>query len=282
MIKARFLMVVAAIAATTLMGVPVSAAGLKVAPLEYKATLKENERKQGFVDVSNPSSQAVSVRSSVQAFRQINDDGGLQFYSDAQTESAIKTDISTFELGPREAVRVFFSIDAKGLPEGDVYAALFFSTEPVKPTNGVGQQVRVGTILSIINQTPGSRNAVVSSLSLPLLQLSDTLKGEYRIKNTGPKNTGFYPTVEVSSWPNGEARQIEGPLVFGGRERTSDLSYRTGYGIHRIDVRYGQSTSSRWVIAIAPWMIVAALLLLVVTGIELLLLKRRRKSLNKI
>ena len=255
-----------------------SALGLKVAPLEYKTTLKEGEQKQGFVDVSNPSSQIVSVRTSVQAFKQIDDDGGLQFYDDQAVAAGVKPELETFELGPREALRVFFTIDGNILPEGDIYAALFLTTEPKQAQNGLGQLVRVGTILSIVNKTPGDRSAKVTGLTLPFLQLSDTLNGTYRIKNTGKEGTGFYPTVRAVSLPGSTTKNVESSLVFGGRERSNDFTLSSGYGIHNVEIGYGDSKKSQWVIAVAPWMLIGLLLVIVVVGIELLLLKKRRKS----
>lgn len=255
-----------------------SALGLKIAPLEYKTTLKEDEVQQGFIDISNPSGQAVTVRTSVQAFKQINNDGGLQFYDEGLVASGIKPELSTFDIGPHEALRMFFTINGTTLPEGDVYAAIFFTTEPAQQANGVGQLVRVGTVLSIVNKTPGSRKAEVTGISLPPLQLSDTVSGTYKIKNTGPAASGFYPSVRVSAWPGGKPRQMESSLVFGGRERVNDFSYQTGIGIHLVEISYGNSKKSQWVITLAPWMLVALLLIILIVGIELLLLKRRRKT----
>jgi hypothetical protein len=257
------------------------AMGLKIAPLEYKATLKENERLRGFVDVSNPHAQPVSVQTTVQGFKQIDDDGGLQFFDDERLAAAIKPELSNFELGPREAVRIMFSIDGRALPEGDVFAALYFTTEPPRPSAGVGQSVRVGTILSLVNETPGARKAQVTGLDIPFIQLSETASGSYLIKNTGPAGTGFYPNVTLSSWPGGQAKEQESSLVFSGRERRNDLSLPLGYGIHRVEATFGDSKKGQWVLLIAPWMLVTGLLVAVVIGAELLLLKRRRKSNKK-
>jgi len=264
-----------------LSGQPTYALGLKVAPLEYKAMLADGERKQGFIDISNPSTQQVNVGVTVQAFKQINDDGGLQFYDDNQVQLGIKPDLDRLELGPREAIRVMFTVDGKNLPEGDVFAAIFFTTDLAQPKNGVGQLVRVGTIISLVNKNPGPRSAEVSKLSLPLLQLTDNVSGTYSIKNKGSADSGFYPTVEISSWPSGKPRKVESSLVFGGRERSNDFKYQTGYGIHLVQVGYGSSKKSQWVISIAPWMFVLLLLATLIIGIELLLLKKRRKSTKK-
>lgn len=257
---------------------PVSALGLKVAPLEYKATLKENERLDGFVDVSNPSARKVSVQVTVQGFKQIDNDGGLQFFDDERLSTGIRPELTSFELGPREALRLAFSIDGKSLPEGDVYAALFLTTEPTQPQAGVGQSVRIGTLLSLVNKNPGPRQAELTGLGLPLIQLSDVAKGSYSIRNTGPEGTGFYPKVRLASWPGGQSKDQEGSLVFGGRERTNDISMQLGYGIHRVEASFGDSKKGQWVVLIAPWMLVTGLLVVLVLAIELLLLKRRRRA----
>lgn len=274
--------VVAAVSLGVLLPYSAQAISLKVAPLEYRASLKENERKQGVVDVSNPAPVAVTVAVSVQAFRQIDNDGGLQFYDDKQVATGVKPELSNFELGPREALRLYFTIDGRSLPAGDVYAGIFFTTAPRQAQNGVGQSVRVGTLLSLVNKAPGSRAADVTGLNLPLLQLGETVKGDYRVKNTGPDGSGFYPAVTVSSWPGDETKRIESSLVFGGRERSNDLALKTGYGIHRVAVAYGDSMKSRWVVMVAPWMVITGSLVVLIVVVELWLLKRRRNMPSKV
>ncbi len=258
-----------------------SALGLKIAPLEYKTTLKKNERQTGVIDVSNPTSQTIHVKTSVQAFKQIDDNGGLQFYDDERTTIGIRSDLSEFDLGPREALRMAFTIDGSLLPEGDVYAAIFFTTDLAKPRTGVGQLVRVGTVLSIVNKTPGSRSAVITDVIMPFLQFSDTVGGTYKVKNIGTANGGFYPTVKVSDWPSGAKKDVESSLVFGGRERRNDFRLPTGFGIHYVKVGYKGSEKGQWVVTVAPWMLVAIVMVLLIIGIEFLLYKRRHKSPRK-
>ena len=265
-----------------LSGSDVSALGLKTAPLEYKTTLKKDEQQQGFIDISNPSYQAVTVRTSVQALKQIDNQGGLQFYDDKQISLGIMPDLEQFTLGPREAIRMSFTISSTNLPKGDVYAAIFFTSDVQQPRNGVGQLVRVGTILSIVNQSAGARNAEISNISLPFLQLTDTVKGSYTVKNTNSSGTGFYPEVSISAWPAGKPKTMQSSLVFAGRERKNDFSYQTGMGIHLVEVGYGASKKTQWVIALPAWAIIVLLLIIVVFGVEYLLFKKRRKLHNKI
>lgn len=253
-----------------------AALGLKVTPLEYRTTLQKNEKKKAFIDVSNPSGQTINVRTSVQAFRQINNEGALQFYSDPVIEAGIQTDLETFQLGPREAVRMFIQVDGQKLSEGDVFAAVFFTTAPTQLKNGVGQLVRVGTLLSIVNNTPGERKAKVSKLTAPFWQMSEELNGSYSIKNIGQSKSGFYPKVTLSSWPSGKQHELVGSLVFGGRERENQFAYDIGVGIHKIEVSYGNSKQERWVVTMPAWLVIALVIIVTIVVAELLLMKRRR------
>jgi hypothetical protein len=254
------------------------ALALKIAPLEYKTTLEKDERKKGFIDISNPSGSSIDVSVEVQAFKQINDDGGLQFYDEGLLQKGIKPELKDFELGPREAIRLFFTVNGKVLPEGDVYAAIFFATSPSGPNSGVGQSVRVGTLISIINENPGSRKAEVTGLEIPFLNLTDgSVQGSYSIRNTGPKDTGFYPIVSVSAWPSTERKDKTASLVFGGHERSNDFTYDTGYGIHRISVSYAKSAKSAWVVVTPPWVMVLAGIVVLIIITEIILFARRRK-----
>lgn len=258
-----------------------TALGLKVTPLEYKTSLHKGERKQGVIDVSNPSHQTVKVSVSVQAFRQISDQGGLQFYDDKQIQLGITPGLKDFELGPREAVRIQFLLDSANLPKGDVYAAIFLTTETKQPRTGVGQLVRVGTLLSIVNQSAGNRKAEITDVTLPVLQLSSSVKGKYQIRNTGASTSGFYPAVTITSWPNGKPVQRDGSLVFGGRERSNDFSYDAGVGLHFIEVGYGDSKKGQWVLALPAWLLVVVGLVGIIIWIELLLYRKRRRQANK-
>lgn len=260
------------------MGDSASALGLKVAPQQYRAELSQGERKKAFVDIGNPTEETVTVNVSVQAFRQINDDGGLQFYDDKAITAGITPEVENFELGPKEAVRLTFFVDGKVLPEGDVFAALFFTTEPAKQRVGAGQLVRVGTLLSLVNVEPGERKAEITTVDVPFFQLGNEAKGTYAIRNTGAKDSGFYPEVTISSWPVEKQAKQQASLIFGGRERSNSFSLDTGIGLHRIDVRYGDSSKSSWALVVQPWLIVLAGVILLIVVTEVLLLHRRRRN----
>lgn len=256
----------------------VHAIGLKVAPLEYRTTLKEGERKKGFIDISNPSSQTVRVRTSVQAFQQIDDDGGLRFYDEGRITAGIRPELKEFELGARQAIRMYFTVDGTKLPSGDVYAAIFFTTDPRTPTNGVGQSVRLGTLLSVVNRTPGERTAVIAALDVPFFQADSRIKGSYSIRNTG-KTGGFYPEVKIETWPAGARDRQVGSLVFAGRTRQNQFTLSVSPGIHRLTVGYGESSQSRWVVMLPAWLLLL-LGVLVLAGVTEfgLWYRRKRKS----
>lgn len=231
------------------------AVGLKVAPLEYRTALKKGETKKGFIDASNPTDQTVRIKTSAQAFRQVDDLGSLQFFDDERIRGGVQLDLDEFELGPREAVRMYFQLDGTKLPSGDVFAAIFFTTEPTKPSVGVGQSVRLGTLLSIINDTPGSREAEIMGLTIPWLQFSDDAKGSYTIKNTAnpQQATGFYPQVKLLATPFGPSEQSTGKLVFAGRSRENEFSLKLlPLGVYKIQASYGDSTRAQWVIVASP------------------------------
>lgn len=233
-----------------------SAMSLKVAPLEYKTELSKGEKKKGFIDVSNPTGQRVVVRAAAQAFKQVDDKGSLQFVDNEAIRAGVKLDLDEFELGPREAVRMYFMLDGTKLPQGDVFAAIFFSTGATGTKDGVAQRVRVGTILSIVNGTPGARQAEITGLNTSFIQMSDTIRGSYTIKNTADpeKSTGFYPDVKLSVSPWGEQKQQTGKLIFAGRSRENSFEIKAPWvGMYLISVRFDDNSSrSQLVLVVKP------------------------------
>lgn len=250
----------------------VAALGLKVAPLDYTVTLKKGEKQKGFIDLSNPSGVTVRVKTSVQAFRQTDDNGTLKFYDDEQVSAGIKLDLDEFELGPREAVRMYFLVDGTHLPGGDVFAAIFFTTQPTKQGAGVTELIRLGTILSIVNGTPGERKAEVTELSVPTIQFGESIKGSYVIKNTGDpkKSTGFYPAVILSVDPFYRETVQRARLVFASRSRENTFELQgSRFGFYKVKASHGQSSKEDWVLIIngAGMVILGFVLLVGVAGI---------------
>jgi len=270
-----------AVLLSCLMVAPVGALSLKVAPLEYRTELKVGEKKKGFIDISNPTTQTVSVVTSAQAFKQVDDSGTLRFYDDEQLSAGVQLDLDSFELGPRQAVRMYFQLDGTKLPSGDVYGAVFFTIDPKLPKNGVGQTIRVGTLLSIVNGTPGSREADVAGLSIPFLVIGDTIHGSYRIKNTAREGTatGFYPEVALSSLPFGEKKTQLSTLVFAGRTRENSFSLKLPlFGFYRIKAAYGDSSKSQWIFVAHPVALIISVVLLLTLVMATKTVIRRRKG----
>jgi len=231
---------------------------LKIQPLLYEDQLQKGEVKKGFIDVSNPTDESIKVTTSVEGFKQTDDDGSLEFFASEAIEKGITPDYKSFTLKPREALRMMFEIDGTKLPPGDVFAALFFTTK----SGGEGtvrQAVRVGTLFILENGTPGTRKADITDVQTKFLHIGSFVDGSYTVKNTAKANeaTGFTPRVEVSLTPFGSPQPYESSLVFAGRERTNQFTYNTELaGLYKLSARYDNSEESRWVLLLPLWSIV--------------------------
>lgn len=267
-----------AVAMTFALSATAQAASLQVQPLLYNEQIQKGEKKKGFVDISNPTDTSVQVDTSVEAFRQIDDQGSLQFFASEAVENGITPDFDSFRLGPQQTMRMMFEVDGSLLPTGDVFAALFFTMSPEQSGN-VGQAIRVGTLFVLENGTPPTRQASVTELDVPLLNIGSTITGHYRIKNTAESRqaTGFMPMVSAKVAPFGQNHRIKSSLVFAGRERNNQLSLPlTHLGIYKLAVSYGDSTQSRWVVLV-PWWAVYGLVGLVLVILGWLLFRRLRR-----
>ncbi|MEO7904923.1 MAG: hypothetical protein ABIR91_03970, partial [Candidatus Saccharimonadales bacterium] len=173
-------------------------ASLQVQPLQYVETLKKAERKKGFIDVTNPQPVEVGIELDVQGFRQVDNDGNLSFYDDQQLRDAIQLDYASIRIPAHRTLRLYFAVDGTKLPVGDVFAVIFAKIVNDRRT-GAEPSVQVGTLLLLTNQTPGARQARVTSLQAPLLQFGSTLRGQVTLQNTAPANTssGFFPEFTV-------------------------------------------------------------------------------------
>lgn len=234
----------------------VSAASLKIAPLEYSTVLAENESKKGFIDISNPTGRAMTVVSSVQAFRQTDDNGSLTFFDDEIIEKGVKLDLDEFILNPRESLRMYFIVDGSVLPSGNVFAAIFFTSNPTIANVGVGQAVRLGTILSVQNGTPSEQKSQLTQFSVPFIQWGNALSASYTVKNIGDprKTTGFYPTISVSLEPLPRNTTVKSPLVFAGRSRSEDIKLpHNRFGVYKVTAATnGSPPISQWVLLLSP------------------------------
>lgn len=248
----------------------VGAESLRIAPLEYRTTVKAGEKQKGYVDISNPEINTVEVKFEAQAFRQIDNAGNIEFYTDKAISSGIVLDLDSVELGPHEVLRLMFFIDSTKLPQGEVFAAILARTVP-KDATGTAQSVRVGTILEITNGTPSAHSASIGDFSAPFFQFSDRVSAQFVVKNEDPTsgNGGFRPQLTFDVAPY-STKQVEGPLVFAGHSRSVAYSQPGNYfGFIWLQARVDDSTKGtlsfvvtgywRW---LGPMLIVALVSLL--------------------
>jgi len=205
------------------------AISLKIAPLRYQTTLAQSGKQKGYVDVSNPNAQSVHLKFEVQAFRQIDNQGGVEFYADKAVSAGVLLDLDSIDLAPYEVVRLYFMIDGAKLPAGEVFAAILAHNIP-KDTDGAVQAVRVGTILEITNGKPASHSASISEFTAPLFQFGEQISAHFVVKNDDPatQGGGFRLNLNFSVKPY-SSQDVQGPLVFAGHSRDVDYKASGNY-----------------------------------------------------
>lgn len=255
-----------------------SALALKVQPLSYQETLAKGEKKKAFIDVSNPTSQTIRLRTTVEAFRQTDDQGSLQFYKDERISAGIVPDLTDFSLKAGEKMRLVFMVDGSKLPPGDIFASLMV----INATDQQGSltpAIRVGTLLMLTNGTPGARQAAVTGLSVPFWQFGDQVRGQYVVKNTAPAGTssGFMPEVTIGLSPLDRNIKNKSSLIFAGRQRPNNFELPTSrFGLYKISASYDGSRQTAWVFIASPlWLVVIGVAVLAVLTV---LIARRRKT----
>lgn len=221
----------------------VGAVSLQMTPLEYRSVLPTDAATQkGYVDIRNTSLDTLIGQIEVRGFRQIDTTGALEFYVDEQIEAGIRPELTQFELGPGELLRLYFVVDGTKLPPGDVYAALFASTTSQSGQFTTGA-ARVGTLMSLVNGRPGERQATVERLTMPFWQISDGMQAQFWIHNTSDpsKATGFYPDIHVRSGKYID-KHVAGPLVFAGLSREVTFKQSGDYlGLVDVQISVGDS-----------------------------------------
>lgn len=276
---AIFVVLVTSVAA--FFGTPASATSLKISPLRYDATLGAGEKQKGFVDITNPTAYSTEVKFSVEAFKQTDNSGSLEFFDSKTVQNAVLLDYADVELDPHETLHLAFLIDGSKLPNGDNFAAIFATSIP--DDSAAGQQtVKVGTLLFIANGTPTKHDAVIENLSGNLLQFGDKLQLTFDVRNTAEAGrvTGFSPMITVQAWPYLN-ETVTGPLVFAGRTRTVDYSKAGDYlGILAIRVKTGTSEQVIYRLAITGFWRELLPLFLVISGLVFWLFWLVRKRSN--
>ncbi len=226
---------------------------ITMAPLKYETQLGKNELKKGYVDIGNPSNSDTTIQLQIQGFRQIDDNGALEFYTDPSLAEGIMLDFNSVDIKSKEGMRIYFLIDAAKLPKGDVFAAIMASTVP-KTTNGSAQSARVGTLLIMTNEGHGPREAMITWLTAPWLQIGDGLEANIAVKNTTTKkDTGFFPEVTFTAQPYA-SKTVQGPLLFAGRERSIAYTQPGNYfGPIYLKSAVASSEQGKWIFAITGY-----------------------------
>ncbi|HVQ44594.1 MAG TPA: hypothetical protein VMT30_06535 [Candidatus Saccharimonadia bacterium] len=251
------------------------APGLQASPLEYIDTLTPGHIKNGYVDVSNPGDGSLAIRTSVRGFRQTGTDGRLEFFDDPELIGGISLGLSSFELGPREAVRVVFHVDPSKLPAGGVYAALFFQTVPPSQSPNssyVAESARIGTLLELVNGPATPHHGAVAKLDLPFLQLGRGLTGTLQYQNTDrtAHPVGYRPALTLSVLPWAAHPKLATGLVLPSATREFAIE-RPGsfFGLLPVTITDTDThqTTTRWVLVCTAWC--QWLLLVIATALTL-------------
>lgn len=279
MVLRSALLAFASVIATLLTAHSVSAEGLRIQPLMYQEKVAVSEKKKGYVDISNPGDKALTAKFSVQAFRQIDDNGSIEFVDDEQVTAGVKLDLLSAELQPKDVLRLYFVIDGTKLPSGDVFASIFAETTAEQKAGASAIAARVGTLLVLTNGTPSAHNAEVGRFSAVKLQIGDGLSFAASLRNTAKEGatTGFFPKVRVHIGPY-KQKTVEGPLVFAGRERGIEYKDKGDYfGPIYLSAKTSNSEKGQWVFAVTGywrWLAPVGLLGLIGCTIALILLRR--------
>jgi hypothetical protein len=275
--------ILALLAVTLLHPGHASAAALQIRPLMYRETLQADQTKKGFVDVSNASSTSVTVEMNVRAFRQVDGQGDLKFYDSPAVTRGVQLDLKELDLGPGEAVRMYFQVDAKQLPKGDVFAAIFAATKS-QQSGGIAPSAQVGTLLILQNGQAGPRTIDVQSVDVAPLQFGSAISGSVKLRNPAPSEpaSGFNPEVTVTLTPFAELRkQVNGPLVMSGISRSVDFNLPASrIGIYRLTATAGRSSKQTWLIAVTGfwrWLLPAVAVAAVACWYATRWLRRRRR-----
>lgn len=242
-------------------GIARADAGLQLNPLRYDDVLAGSTVKNGFIDVSNPSDTSVVIRTSVRGFKQADLAGNLSFFEDDILKAGIRPSLTEFSLGPRESLRLVFSVDPNKLPQGGVYAAIFFTTVPPPGKSSatyITETANVGTLLLLQNGDKNVKVGQISRFDLPLLQLGSGLSGTVQFQNTNRSTGGiaFSPVLTSSVWLWGKRPKFTGSFVMP--QSTREFSYRRagsylGLMPVTLSAAEGNSNVTRWVLACTGW-----------------------------
>jgi len=285
---ARFpLAVLAAFGALAFVPGPALAAlpELRITPLRYDAHLDLGHTKTGFIDASNPTGSTLHVKFEVQAFRQANDQGELEYYDDERLAAAVTPAVPEFDLGPRQAIRTKFTIDPNKLGPGGAYGVIFLrTTTPAVSPGQINTSARVGSLLILRVGPGGTQAGRLRGLAAPgLVYGGDTLRANFSYANTGSgsETLAFAPALSAAAGWNGAKHRLLGPFVFPGRARRQSVSLPVANWLGPIPITITDQTgrspaATVWVFAVTGyWTWVLPLLLTALIGLTVIVFKKR-------
>lgn len=263
---------------------------LRLAPLKYTADLQLGQTKVGFIEASNPTGTTVRATLEVQGFRQINDRGELAYYDDARLSAGIVPALRAFDLGPREAVRIKFTIDPNALGEGGAYGVMFLRVSSGNiASSQINTTARIGTLFILNVGGTGTTQGQIQKFSLPRLQYGGkSLLVNVMYSNTGNSSPGsralaFAPQLTGELGFPAWSQPLIGPFVFPGRTRPATLDLKPGNYFGPIPVTLRDNIAghgrpmTRWMILISGFWTWLAPLLLVAISIGFVQLRRQPK-----
>jgi hypothetical protein len=240
---------VAALSIASLWTAPPAAASLpslRISPLQYSAHLELDHPKVGFIEASNPTGTLQHVTIEVEGFRQINDRGELQYYRDERLAAGIQPGLSSFDLGPREAIRVKFTIDPNRLGPGGAYGVIFLRTTSGSPASTqTNTSERVGTLLILDVAGAGHISGHISGVNLPRISYGHpTLPLGFSYTNTGQGSgaLAFAPALTIATGWHAQPQSATGPFVFPGRTRQFRANLTLGNRLWLIPVTVQDTT----------------------------------------
>lgn len=245
---------------------------LQVAPLSYSGDLVKNTLASGYIDVANPTDATIQVTSKVRGFRQTGTAGDLNFYDDTKLSNAITVGLPAFQLGPRQQIRVGFTVNPADLATGGIYAAIFFQTQAPTETSSssfVVQSANVGTLIILNNGGLATHHGSLH-VAAPWLQLGGGLHGTATIKNTdtAPAATAFTPALTSRAYAWGHRTKLTAGLLLPGVTRNFGFTKSGSYfGILPLSVvdSISGARATTWILADTGtyrWAVPLAVLLL--------------------
>lgn len=259
---------------------------LQVAPLRYDQHLELGGIKTGVIDVSNPTGSLLQLALEVQGFRQKNDQGDLEYFTDERLSAAIQPDLKEFVLGPREAVRVKFTIDPNKLGPGGAYGAIFVRTVDKVLAGQVNTSVRVGTLLILDVAGNGTKSGRIEKVSAPWLVYGRPdipVTVTYANTGSGRQALAFAPELALKAGWFSKSQKAKGAFVFPGRARSGQMSVATGSQLGLVpvaasDLSGGARTMTSWAVMITGfWTWLLPILTAAIGGMIVVLWRRWMK-----